>query len=51
MQEEIELMTTTDYEFPWEWTHEYLEERIRKNAVIEKRRKKVQKSRVRSLRH
>jgi len=44
-------MATTDYEFPWEWTNEYLEERVRKNSVIEKRRKKVQKARVRYLRY
>ena len=34
---------TTDYEFPWEWAHEYLKDRIRKNSVIEKRRKKSSK--------
>ena len=50
MQEERELMATTDYEFPWEWAHEYLKDRIRKNSVIEKRREKVQKARVRYLR-
>ena len=50
MQEEIELMATTDYEPPWEWSNKYREERVRKNSVIEKRRKEVQKTRVRSLR-
>ena len=51
MQEEIELMATTDYEPPWEWSNNYLEEKIRKNLVIEKRRKKVQKTRVRYFRY
>ncbi|MBA7619005.1 hypothetical protein ES703_26337 [subsurface metagenome] len=44
-------MATTDYEFPGEWRNEYLKDRIRKNFVIEKRRKKVQKTRVRYLRY
>ena len=50
MQEEIEKMATTDYEPPWEWSNKYREEQIRKNSVIEKRRKRVQKTRVRSSR-
>ncbi|MFX1344131.1 MAG: hypothetical protein ACFFBC_00190 [Promethearchaeota archaeon] len=43
-------MATTDYEPPWEWTQAYLKDRIRKNTVIEKRRKKVQKARIRHVR-
>ena len=50
MQEEIEKMATTDYEPPWEWSNNYREEQIRKNSIIEKRRKRVQKTRVRSSR-
>lgn len=43
-------MATTDYTPPWEWTHKNQEEQIRKNSVIERRRKKVQKTRIQSVR-
>lgn len=32
-------MATTDYKFPWEWTHEYLKDRVRKNFDKEKKKK------------
>lgn len=34
---------TSEYQIPWEWSHECLKEDIRKNMVVRKRRKKIQK--------
>lgn len=42
-------MRTSDYEFPWEWTNDYIREKIRKNEVLKKRRDRIQKSRLRHL--
>lgn len=35
---------TTEYEIPWEWALECLKEDIRKDTIVRKRRKKIQKA-------